>query len=224
MTLKKEIKTLAFELKSVDEEGGVFTFEGYASAFNNVDYGKDVIVKGAFQKSLSESPKVPVLWQHNMQEPVGVSIELKEDDFGLYIKATLPLDDSLVSGRIVPQMKIGSIKEMSIGFFTRNSDVKDGVRYLTEIELFEVSLVTKAMNNRALVTGFKSADLTSLKEIEQTLKDAGFSNTEAKTLISKIKEFSNQRDAEEKQSLRDAETKAKILADLQDLTKFIKQN
>ena len=52
------------------------------------------------------------------------------------------------------------------------------------------------MNPQALVSGFKSME--SLKDIEQSLKEMGLSNTEAKTLISKVKEFSNQRDAEEK--------------------------
>jgi hypothetical protein len=83
---------------------------------------------------------------------------------------------------------------------------------LKEIDLFEVSLVTKAMNSQALVTGFKSFE--TLRDIEQTLKDNGFSNTEAKTLISKIKEFSSQRDASE-DNQRDADaTKQKIITDL----------
>jgi len=100
---------------------------------------------------------------------------------------------------------------MSIGFFTRDAEMEKGVRLLKEIELFEVSLVTKAMNPQALVSGFKSME--SLKDIEQSLKEMGLSNTEAKTLISKVKEFSNQRDAEEK-TQRDAEKQQQIINDL----------
>lgn len=336
-------------MKSFAEDGEFFTFEGYASTFGNVDLGDDIIVAGSFAKSLAKNPTVPVLWQHQMCEPIGSSIELREDSKGLFIKAKLPREDSLVCGRVIPQMKVGSIREMSIGFFTRDSEMKGGTRLLKEIELFEVSLVTKAMNPQALVTGFKasspsvrlplaprerewdstaaekrirtftestdvpSADykkyfmfydaeapdqfgsykmlfadvingeakimpraifaiagvlngarggveipdadrnkikgtinsvykrmadefedesivspliksFESLKDIEQSLKEAGFSNTEAKTLISKVKEFSNQRDAEEKQALREAEQKAAILAKIEDLTNFLKQN
>jgi len=93
--------------------------------------------------------------------------------------------------------------------------MEKGVRMLKEIELFEVSLVTKAMNPQALVSGFKSME--SLKDIEQSLKEMGLSNTEAKTLISKVKEFSNQRDAEEKnqeEAQRDVEVKQQIIDDL----------
>ena len=157
-----------------------------------------------------------------MSEPIGSSIELREDSKGLFIKGKLPREDSLVQGRVIPQMKVGSIREMSIGFFTRDSEMKDGIRYIKEIELYEVSLVTKAMNPKALVSDFKSMD--SLKDVEQSLKEMGLSNTEAKTLISKIKEFSNQRDAEEKQSQRDAEQKAIILATIEELNNFLKQN
>lgn len=224
MTVKslKEIKRLPFEIKSFAEDGEFFIFEGYASTFGNVDLGDDVIITGAFAKSLAKNPTVPVLWQHQMSEPIGSSIELREDSKGLFIKGKLPREDSLVQGRVIPQMKVGSIREMSIGFFTRDSEMKDGIRYIKEIELYEVSLVTKAMNPKALVSNFKSMD--SLKDVEQSLKEMGLSNAEAKTLISKIKEFSNQRDAEEKQSQRDAEQKAIILATIEELNNFLKQN
>jgi HK97 family phage prohead protease len=211
--IEKEIKSFPFEVKATTEENNIFTFEGYASTFNNVDHGDDIVIRGAFSNSLTKNSQVPILWQHQMSEVIGVSVQLYEDDKGLFIKGNLPKDDTLVSGRIIPQMKVGSIKEMSIGFFTKNYDrAKDGIRLLKEIDLFEVSLVTKAMNSQALVTGFKSFE--TLRDIEQTLKDNGFSNTEAKTLISKIKEFSSKRDASE-DNQRDADaTKQKIITDL----------
>lgn len=213
MKIEKEIKSFPFEVKATAEENNIFTFEGYASTFNNVDHGDDIVIRGAFSNSLAKNSQVPILWQHQMSEVIGVSVQLYEDDKGLFIKGNLPKDDTLVSGRIIPQMKVGSIKEMSIGFFTKNYDrAKDGIRLLKEIDLFEVSLVTKAMNSQALVTGFKSFE--TLRDIEQTLKNNGFSNTEAKTLISKIKEFSSKRDASE-DNQRDADAiKQKIIIDL----------
>lgn len=222
MKIAKEIKSFPFEVKATAEENNIFTFEGYASTFNNVDHGDDIVIRGAFSNSLTKNSQVPILWQHQMSEVIGVSVQLYEDDKGLFIKGNLPKDDTLVSGRIIPQMKVGSIKEMSIGFFTKNYDrAKDGIRLLKEIDLFEVSLVTKAMNSQALVTGFKSFE--TLRDIEQTLKDNGFSSNEAKTLISKIKEFSSQRDASE-DNQRDADaTKQKIITDLNNLINNLKQ-
>lgn len=155
--MKKEIKTFPFEVKSTQEESNYFTFEGYASTFNNIDYGDDVVVRGAFANSLAKNSQVSILWQHQMSEPVGVSYQLYEDDNGLVVKGRMPKEDTLVSGRIIPQMRIGSIKEMSIGFNTKNFDItKDGTRILKEIDLHEISLVTKAMNPRATVNSFKS--------------------------------------------------------------------
>lgn len=222
MKIEKEIKSFPFEVKATAEENNIFTFEGYASTFNNIDHGDDVVIRGAFSNSLAKNSQVPILWQHQMSEVIGVSVQLYEDDKGLFIKGNLPKDDTLVSGRIIPQMKVGSIKEMSIGFFTKNYDMaKDGIRLLNEIDLFEVSLVTKAMNSRALVTGFKSFE--TLRDIEQTLKDSGFSNNEAKTLISKIKEFSSQRDASQ-DNQRDADTtKQKIITDLNNFINNLKK-
>ena len=202
-------------MKQVQEDEEYFTFEGYASTFGNVDLGDDAIMKGAFASSLAKNSSVPVLWQHQMSEPVGKSIQLYEDQVGLFIKAILPKSDTLVSGRIIPQMKVGSIREMSIGFFTRDAEMEKGIRLIKEIELYEVSLVTKAMNPQALVANFKSME--SIRDIEQSLKDLGLSNAEAKTLISKVKEFSTQREVDEKHQ-RDADLKQKIITDL---NKFI---
>lgn len=213
MKIEKEIKSFPFEVKATAEENNIFTFEGYASTFNNIDHGDDIVIRGAFSNSLAKNSQVPILWQHQMSEVIGISVQLREDDKGLLVKGNLPTDDTLVSGRIIPQMKVGSIKEMSMGYFVEDYEItKDGIRLLKKINLFEVSLVTKAMNSQALVTGFKSFE--TLRDIEQTLKNNGFSNTEAKTLISKIKEFSSKRDASE-DNQRDADAiKQKIITDL----------
>lgn len=224
--LTRETKSLKFEVKEFNEDSDYFMFEGYASTFGNIDLGDDVIVKGAFIDTLKTNSNLPILWQHSMHEPIGNSVSVYEDERGLFIKARLPKADTLVNGRVIPQMKAGSIKEMSIGFFVKDYEIKGDLRYLKAIELFEVSLVTKAMNPQAQVTGFKSfkdVEFKELKDIESFLKEGGLSQNEAKTLISKVKEFSIQRDAEEKRLQRDAEEKAKIIADLQNLTNFIKQ-
>jgi len=217
MTLKKEIKRLPFEVKEFTQDENYFYFEGYASTFGNVDYGDDVIVKGSFIKSLSETPEVPLLWQHNMSKPIGLSVELREDDKGLFIKGRISIRTTLgKDAAILLEDKV--IKEMSIGFFSKESDMQDNIRYIKEIQLYEVSVVTKAMNPQALIKSFES-----LKDIEQSLKELGLSNTEAKTLISKVKEFSNQRDAEESKALRDAELKSGLITSINNLVKDIKK-
>ena len=69
MTVQKRQahKDFSLEVKEVTEEG---IFSGYASVFDMRDYYDDVILRGAFSKSISE--KMPVmLWQHDSAEPIG---------------------------------------------------------------------------------------------------------------------------------------------------------
>ncbi len=62
-----ETKTFAFEVKSVDEAKGIVV--GYLSTFNNVDYGFDRVLPGAFTKTLNDRKSAkgkkglfPMLW------------------------------------------------------------------------------------------------------------------------------------------------------------------
>ncbi len=222
MKIEKEIKSFPLEIKAITEESEYFVFEGYASTFNNVDYGDDVVVRGAFTDSLTKNSQVPILWAHKMDElPLGKSFQLYEDDKGLFVKANLPKVDPRMHS-LIAQIKLGSIQEMSIGYFVEDYEMKkDGIRLLKKINLFEISLVNKAMNPQAKVTGFKSFE--TLRDIEQTLTDNGFSNKEAKTLISKVKEFTSQRDASQ-DNQRDADaTKQKIITDLNNFINNLKQ-
>jgi HK97 family phage prohead protease len=140
-----------------------------------------------------------------MYEPIGVPQIMREDEKGLFVVANLPKEDQFVKGRVMPQVKIGSVAEMSIGFFIKDYEMKEidgrNIRVITKLDLFEFSLVTKAMNPQAQVTNFKSykeTEIKSLKDIEIFLKSGGMSQNGAKTLISNVKQFLNQRDVEER--------------------------
>ncbi len=232
--MTKQYKSFDFEVKQIKEKEGFFIFEGFASTFGNVDLGDDIVQRGAFADSLKENSQVPILWQHRMSEPIGKSIHLEEQEKGLFVQARLPKDDSLVRDRVIPQMKVGSITTMSIGFFTvefsRNNDT--GINTLEKVKLFEISLVTLAMNPKAEITDFKSfkeieKDVKSLKDIETYLKSSGLSNNESKALISKIKEFSkDQREADDSDKTKEQCDVAKLnkIADLQFKHKLQKIN
>lgn len=203
----REFKTIQIEAKDFVEDSSSWYFEGYVSTFGNKDYGNDVVVAGAFTESLLKQPSMPILWQHRMSEPIGKTSSMIQDNKGLKIGFHLPKDDDFVKGRVIPQVKIGSVREMSMGYWVDDYEEKDGVRYLKKCTIFEGSLVTKAMNSEAVLTAFKS--LASMRDIEVILKDYGFSNNEAKTLISKVKEFSKLRDEGLEQ--RDADNTAEAM-------------
>ena len=181
--------TIPFEIKGMDEtDDKFFKFEGLASTFGNVDLVDDIVDKGAFVNSLAtRMPKV--LWQHDTAEPIGMPEQIMETEQGLFMKAKLPKDDTFVSGRVIPQLKIGSISSMSIGFTVKDFDVNEGIRHLKEVELFEISLVTFPANTKAEVTGFKNLTIDDLKEVNtrkeysQLLKGLGIFSKQAREFL-----------------------------------------
>lgn len=149
---------VGFEIKSIhDDDEEFFVFEGLASTFGNTDLVKDIVERGAFLESIAK--KFPViLWQHDSSKPIGSTVEIKETEQGLFIRARLPKADTFVSGRVIPQLKVGSISAMSIGFVLLEAEEDAvGIRHIFKVDLKEVSLVTFPANEMALVSGFKSA-------------------------------------------------------------------
>jgi phage head maturation protease len=68
-------KTVPFELTELKaSDGGGWSFTGYASTYGNVDAGGDVVMRGAFDASLGLRKKRPLLWQHDLREPIGVEV------------------------------------------------------------------------------------------------------------------------------------------------------
>jgi HK97 family phage prohead protease len=55
-------------------------------------------------------------------------------------------------------LKANVLRGLSIGYDAIKSDYKDGVRYLRELKLFEVSLVVMPMNELATVQTVKAQD------------------------------------------------------------------
>src|SRR3954451_17704859 len=57
------------------------TVEGYASLFGELDAARDMVMPGAFARTLKSRGlrRIPMLFQHDPAEPVGVWMELAED-------------------------------------------------------------------------------------------------------------------------------------------------
>jgi len=156
-----EVLTVPFELKSIGEEKQdgeeFFIFEGHGSTFGNIDLVDDIVAPGAFSESIRKNTPV-ILWQHDRFEPIGMPVEIREDNIGLFLKVRMPKSDTFVAGRVMPQLKIGSVKAMSIGFRVEefSFDMDTGIRTLLKIDLREVSLVTFPANPEARITSVKS--------------------------------------------------------------------
>jgi uncharacterized protein len=153
-----------------EPDQGVFT--GLASVYGNKDRDGDVIVPGAFTKSIRENgSRVPLLWQHDQRMPIGVG-EVADTSAGLQITAKLALRvaDAQKAWEL---MKAGVVGSLSIGYQVPSggSRVRNGVRELHEVRLWEVSLVTIPANPLASVQSMKDAgDQPGVDEIMQSLE------------------------------------------------------
>jgi HK97 family phage prohead protease len=165
----REQKTLQFKLdvKSIDNSG---RFAGYASVFDMVDNQRDVIIRGAFSRSIKDRVhSIKLLWQHQQDEPIGVFDSIFEDEHGLYVEGRL-LFEVQRAREAYELLKSGAIRGLSIGYspVRYRIDATTGVRILSEVDLWEVSLVTFAANEAASVTVVKQFEpILTNHEIEQ---------------------------------------------------------
>lgn len=187
-----------FEVKEIAETG---VFSGYASVFGNIDAYGDMVMPGAFAKSLAS--KMPaLLWQHDAHEPIGVWQEFKEDKKGLFATGQLLVDGVTRAKEAYSLLRAGALNGLSIGYMLNDYEwVKtddEKFRKLTEIDLWEVSLVTFPANDEARISDVKEAisELESVRDVEVYLREAGLSRSEAKGIISQLKTLSL-REAEE---------------------------
>ena len=152
--------------------------QGYASLFGEVDQGNDVVAKGAYANSIrtleTAGQRVKMLWQHDPAQPIGVWDEVREDAKGLWVKGRL-LDSTQKGREAAALIDAGAIDGLSIGDRTlRAGKTEKGQRLLTELELWEVSLVTFPMlpSARVAAKGNSLMAETMLREMAATLHRA----------------------------------------------------
>ncbi len=140
---------------------------GYASLFGAVDQGGDVVDAGAYAASLkavsAAGRSIKMLWQHDPAQPIGIWDEVREDAKGLWVKGRLL--DSVAKGREAAALiAAGAIDGLSIGYRTVKAQKNNkGQRLLSELELWEVSLVTFPMLPSARVAA--KGDFVAIGEI-----------------------------------------------------------
>lgn len=146
-------KGVGIDPNLVDENEGIV--EGYGSIFGNVDSDGDIIVKGAYTKTLMENgPRVRYVNQHRIDQPLGKFEVLMEDEIGLKFQARVPL--TTLGKDVLLLMKSGVLNENSVGILPIQKEyTNDGIRLLKEVKLYEISCVTLAANPMALITNAK---------------------------------------------------------------------
>jgi len=185
------------------------TFSGYASIFGNVDSHGDIVEKGAFAKSLrdwGDKGKLPkMMLQHggffgpvDDMLPIGKWTSMEENSKGLKVEGELFAINTDRGALIHEGMKSGELDGLSIGYrpikYRMGSKPQDPTRWLEEIDLREVSIVTWGSNDKALIGQVKAADLLNPRELERELKSI-LSATDAVRAVAIVKKHL-QREAE----------------------------
>lgn len=187
-----------FELKSVNEKG---VFSGYASVFGEMDGYNDIVMPGAFKKSIAARgvKRIAGLWQHDSDHPIFVHQVIEEDSKGLFIEGRLVLGVQKADEAYL-LMQNDAVNGISIGYVPVETDynAKTDVRKLIELDLWENSIVTFPALDSARVDEVKSSkELATMADCEVYLRDVGgFSLKEAKRVISAIKAAANPRDVD----------------------------
>ncbi|MFK5596597.1 HK97 family phage prohead protease [Methylobacterium sp. HMF5984] len=183
------VKRRAFPLAIKAAPDGEGRFSGHVSVFGTPDSYREVVAPGAFAASLAATKAagrtVPVCWQHRMDEPIGAWTRLEEDDKGLYGEGTLWLDVAPYARIAQRGMAAGCISGLSIGYFVTADSFNDveRIRTLTGIELVEASIVTDPAHSDARIDVVKAklaaGEGITDREFESTLREKGFSRSEA---------------------------------------------
>jgi HK97 family phage prohead protease len=183
---------LEYKAEDVTPEG---RFKGYGSVFNVVDQGGDKVLPGAFIESIADAKSkgrlIPMLWQHDRTDPLGVWVDIGEDAKGLYVEGQLVLEDNPPAKRALSLLRAKALGGMSIGYRIAAGGAEEdpkarGVYLLKKVELVEVSLVTMPMLLQARVQSVKSliegGAHPTAADLGNVLQEVGFAAELAKAI------------------------------------------
>lgn len=157
----QKIKSCLLSLKDIDPKKGIVQF--YAASFGGEkDSDGDIIVKGAFKKTLSENKKrLKHLYNHS--KTIGVVQDINEDVKGLLVTSKLMQNDdgemTTAAKDAMIEYEAGGITEHSHGYkvIQESFDKEKQINYITESKLWEVSSLDKwGANEFTPTVGIKS--------------------------------------------------------------------
>jgi uncharacterized protein len=119
-----------------------------------------MVMRGAFADTLASRGirRIPMLFQHDPAEPVGIWLELREDFRGLFARGRL-IPEVARGRELISLLREGAIDGLSIGFRASKAriDPKTRIRRLHAVDLWEISIVTFPLLAGARVRAVKHA-------------------------------------------------------------------
>ena len=162
MSEQKEVKNIDFELKEDNESLG--EVKAVFSVFNNIDSDGDVVLPNAI-KSGFNSGDVPMVWAHKWDMPIGKGKIKQDKDMATFEgKFFMDTESGKEAYNLVKSM--GDLQQWSFGFRVLDSeygkfkkdanDEGEDVRYLKDLEVYEVSPVLVGANQETFTMAIKS--------------------------------------------------------------------
>lgn len=143
--------TMQAEVRAITTDDGSLRIGGYAATFNQEATGlnfREVIAPGAFKRTLETADPVFLLINHDMDQlPLASTgsgtLSLREDATGLRMDAELDASNPRAQ-ELSSALRRGDVNKMSFAFtIAPGGDTRsDGLRTLTDLDLYEVSIVT----------------------------------------------------------------------------------
>ena len=175
-----EKKSIVCSEVKVERQDTNLYIEGYGAYFGNVDSYGDIIRAGAFAPFLAseDAKRVKLCWQHNFDDVIGVIEEMREDERGLWFRAKI--SNTTLGKDAATLIEDGALNEFSIGYGVKAAEYptdQPGVsRILTDVYLYEISLVSRAANPKATLEdaerkGEQTNNQNSNEQMEKELKD-----------------------------------------------------
>jgi len=195
----KHMQRRTVEIRAEDIEKGI---SGYASHFNSIDSYGTAVKKGAFAKTIAErGSRIPVLWNHWADTPIGKPTELREDETGLYFNASI-VEETEKGAEIMALLRSQVPLGMSFGFETlksrpveesdtldwsaapdyfRSEQGRKEARVIEEVRLWEISVVTFPANEKAGINSVRATEqVAALVQLLEDLRSGELSESDSR--------------------------------------------
>lgn len=189
-------KSFDLQVKDVDSKSGIVT--GYFSAFGMVDSDGDIIMPGAFKRSIQDwgpegKGRIKHLLNHNPSQPLGKPLVVKEDAYGLYYESKI--GSHQLGKDFIKMVESGLISEHSIGFKTLREQKGSEANEIYDVMLFEGSSLTAwgANENTPLIgmKGMKNIEKIQdqIKSFEKFIRDSDVTDETIDLCLIKVKQL-----------------------------------
>jgi HK97 family phage prohead protease len=189
-------KSFDLQVKDVDSKSGIVT--GYFSAFGMMDSDGDIIMPGAFKRSIQDwgpegKGRIKHLLNHNPSQPLGKPLVVKEDGYGLYYESKIGTHQ--LGKDFIKMVESGLISEHSIGFKTLREQKGSEANEIFDVMLFEGSSLTAwgANENTPLIgmKGMKNIEKIQdqIKSFEKFIRDSDVTDETIDLCLIKVKQL-----------------------------------